>query len=88
MTTHRDIESILSTSDTFCAAPEIPFTAPVEEITRRTTEYSETGVPCVITGFPIVEDDEQSPFHHSREWMESICTSRGTPILGFNNRFL
>ena len=82
MATNCDIESILSTSDTFCAAPEILFTSPVEDITRAILEHGESGVPCVITGFPLVEDDERSPFYKSREGMESVYINRSVSIPG------
>lgn len=52
MATDHDIDSILSTSDTFCEAPEIPYSSPIEDITRAVAEYSKSGVPCVITGLP------------------------------------
>ena len=81
MATDQEIESLISTSDTFCAAPEILFTSPIEDITRDVIEYGESGVPCVITGFPLVED-EQSPFRQSRQWVESMYASRGVPIPG------
>ena len=77
-----DIDSILSTEDSFCAAPTIPFTSPVEDIIRVAIEHSESGVPFVITGFPLVED-EQSPFRQQTEWMESMYTSRGVSNPGF-----
>ena len=80
MAADGDIESTLSTSDTFFATPKILFTTPVEDLTRAVIEYGESGVPCVITGFPLAEDDEQSPFRQRTDWMESIYTTRGTPI--------
>ncbi|KAF9647382.1 hypothetical protein BDM02DRAFT_3129802 [Thelephora ganbajun] len=45
MTTNHDIESILSTSDTFYTTPEIPFTTPVEDITQAVIDYRESGIP-------------------------------------------
>lgn len=88
MATDRDIESILSASDTFCAFPEISFTTPTEDIIQAILEYEESGIPCVITGIPLVEDSGESPFHQSREWMESVYTNRGTPIQDFYQCFL
>ncbi|KAF9777832.1 hypothetical protein BJ322DRAFT_1114761 [Thelephora terrestris] len=76
-----DIESILSTSDTFRLAPRISFATPVDEITRIVTEYEQSGVPCVITGFPLVEGDEQSPLRKVEEWMDSIYANRSTHIM-------
>ena len=78
-----DIESILSTSDNFRPVPQISFTTAVDDITRTVIEYEHSGMPCVITGFPTVENDEQSPFRQSEEWMESIYTNRGAHILIF-----
>lgn len=83
MATDDEIESILS-SDTFCAAPKISFASSIEKITRDVIEYSEAGVPYVITGFPLTEG-EQSPFRQSREWIESVYTSRGASIPGFSS---
>jgi len=83
MATDDDIESILTTSDTFFAVPEISFTAPIEDITRAVIEYEESGVPFVVTGFPFVEDDDGSPFRQSKEWMESMYTNRGVSAPGF-----
>ncbi|KAF9786226.1 hypothetical protein BJ322DRAFT_1020308 [Thelephora terrestris] len=71
-----DIESILSTSDTFRLAPRISFATPVDEITWIVTEYEQSGVPCVITGFPLVEGDKQSPLRKVEEWMDSIYANR------------
>lgn len=88
MATDHDIDSILSTSDTFCEAPEIPYSSPIEDITRAIAEYSKSGVPCVITGLPSTADDEQSPFHKSTEWVESIYNSRGRPFCRSRKRFL
>lgn len=80
MATDPDIESTLSASDTFCAAPEIVFASPIEDIIRDVIKNSESGVPCVITGFPLVEADEQSPFRQSTEWIESMYARRGAYI--------
>jgi hypothetical protein len=90
MATDHDIDSILSTSNTFCAALMIPFnlSVPIGEITQEIVEHCESGAPCVITGFLLDEDNEQSPFHQSTEWMESIYTNRGRPILWFSEWFL
>ena len=80
MTTSHDTERVPATSDTFNAAPEIPFTSPVGDITQAVIEYGESGVPCVITGFPFAEDDEQSPFCQSAEWIKSIHANRSRPV--------
>lgn len=80
MTTTYDVESILTISDTFQAAQEISFTSSIEDITRAVLECGESGVPCVITGFPLVQDDEQSPFRQPAGWMESIYTNRSRPV--------
>ena len=85
MVTNHDIESIVSTNDTFCAAPTIAFdlSTHVGETTREIFEHCDTGVPFVVTGFPLIKDDEQSPFRQSTEWLESIYTSRCRPIPRF-----
>ena len=75
MATDNNIESVLSTSDTFCELPKISYSSPVEDITRALIEYGESGVPCVITGLPAGEDDERSPFCQSAGWVESIYTT-------------
>ena len=81
MSTDPDIESILSASETFVAAPEISFTTPVEDIARAVFKHSESGIPCVITGFPLVE---QSPFIQPKEWMETIYNTRGVSVQDFS----
>ena len=86
MATDSDIESILSNSNTFCNAPEISFAASAEDIMQAVIKYSESGIPCVITGFPLDEDGKQSPFHQSRGWMESMYASRGARIPGVSFR--
>jgi len=83
MATDQEIETITSKGDPFYPAPKILFASPIEDITRDVIEYGESGVPCVITGFPLV-GDEQSPFPQSREWMESVYANRGVPIPGFS----
>jgi len=77
MATDLDIESILSTGDTFCAPPTISYTAPVEEISRFVTRHTDSGVPCVITDFPHNEADIQSPFTRSAEWLEPFYRPQG-----------
>jgi len=86
MATDHDIESIISTSDTFCEAPTILFnlSTPIGEITQEIVECCKSRVPFVITGFPLDEDNEQSPFRQSKEWVESIYTNRGRLIPGFS----
>lgn len=82
MVTNHDVESIVSTSDTFCAAPTIAFdlSIPIGETTKAILERCDTGAPFVVTGIPLIKDDEQSPFRQSTEWLESIYTNRGRPI--------
>lgn len=87
MATDDDIESILSTSDTFCAPPAISYSATVEEISGFVTEHTGSGVPCVITDFPHHQDDAQSPFTHSAEWLESFYRPQGRLCSSFA-RFL
>lgn len=81
MATDHDIEYVLSTSDTFRRAQNISFSCPVDEITRTVIECSDSGVPCVITGIPLGEDDEQSPFRVSTEWIESLCNGQSKSFL-------
>ena len=81
MATDHDIESILSTSD-FRAAPTIPLDSPVEEITQAVIEYTESGIPCVITGFHLVGGDVESPFRQPEEWVKSMYTIRSASTLG------
>ena len=77
MATDLDIESVLSTSDTFCKPPTISHTATAEEISRFITEHTDSGVPCIITDFPHTEGDTQSPFICSAEWLESFYRPHG-----------
>ena len=83
MATDQEIETIISEGDSFCPTPKILFTSPIEDITRDVIECGESGVPCVITGFPLV-GDERSPFRQSREWMESVYANRGVSIPDFS----
>ena len=77
MATDFDIESVISAGDTFCAPPTISYTAPVEEVSAFVTRHTDSGVPCVITGFPHDEGDTQSPFTHSTGWLESFSGPEG-----------
>ena len=79
-----DIEAILSTSGNFRPILQISFTTTVDDITRMVIKYEHSGMPCVITEFPTVENDEQSLFRQSEEWIESIYTNRGVHILIFS----
>lgn len=80
MSLDNDIETIIATGDTFRPTPEIPFNSSVEDIRQAVAEYSEFGVPCVITGFPIQQDDEQSPFRRPTEWIESLYANQGRRV--------
>lgn len=80
MSLDNDIETIIATGDTFRPTPEIPFNSSVEDIRQAVAEYSEFGVPCVITGFPIQQDDEQSPFRQPTEWIESLYANQGRRV--------
>lgn len=86
MSTDRDIESILSTSDSFCKTPEISYSSPIEDIAQAVVEHGESGTPCVITGLPF-DTDEQSPFRQSTEWMKSIYANRGRSFRHFLSAF-
>jgi hypothetical protein len=79
MATGLDIESVLSTSDSLCAPPTISYTATAEEVSEFVAEHSDSGIPCVITGFPHNQGDEQSPFIRSAEWLESFYRPQGGP---------
>ena len=83
MASDHDIKTLLATSDTFRAAPEVPATWPVEDIMQATMKHSESGVPCVITGLSEDQNNEQSPFRQSTQWMESIYANRGEFVLWF-----
>lgn len=81
MASDHNIDTILAASDTFRAVPEVPATWLVEDIMRAIMKYSESGVPCVITGLLEDQDNEQSPFRQSAQWVESIYASRGKFVL-------
>lgn len=73
-----DIESILSSSDVFRRPPTISYGVPDEEISRFIVEHADSGIPCVITGFPHNEESTQeSPFTHSEGWLESFYRPQG-----------
>lgn len=86
MATDLNIESIISAGDTLCAPPTISYSAPVEEISTFVTRHIDSGVPCVITGFPHDEGDTQSPFTHSARWLESFYRPEGEQC-GFMHNF-
>lgn len=77
MATDPDIESIVSASEGFRAPPTISHTASVEQLTSFLTKHTDAGVPCIITGFPDTQDDQQSPFIRSAEWLESFYRPQG-----------